>query len=334
MGNESQGEASFVDQVGTTVFIMFMACISLMGALTNAMVVFSIFANQNLRTRTNYIVLSLAVSDFFVATVAIPLRLLGDLNGSKANLVSCNVVMAFTILFDGLSRLNIVLLTLERYTAVRFPYWHERNASKRTVLIAVVVCWTVMGTFAIFLMSGVGIRNEKDENNKELMAKSSTICLLSTTLSEAAVIIFTIAFCSIPILVVVPINCYLIKVSYRQMREIHDLRMSVEANLDQSNGTREQRDFTVAQKKIVKMVAVLVCLFLFLVAPITIIDLIETLGKVSVSPYLSKTAVCMIYLNTALNMFVYAAFNTTFREAFHRIFVQTRTFIDQHSCFK
>ena len=225
MSNKTQEDASFVVQVGTTVFIAFMACISLTGALTNAMVIFSIFTNQTLRTRTNYIVLSLAVSDFFVATVAIPLRLLGDL-------VSCNVVIALSILFDGLSRLNIVLLTFERFIAIRFPYWYERNALKRTVLIAIAVCWTVMGTFAISLMSGAGIRHEKDENNEELVQKSSTICLLSTTLSEAAVIIFTIPFCLIPILVVVPVNCYLIKVSYRQMRTIHDLRVSVEVNLD------------------------------------------------------------------------------------------------------
>ena len=324
MSEENQGDALFADQVGTTVFIAFMACISLTGALTNALVIFSIFTNQNLRTRTNYIVLSLAISDFFVATVAIPLRLLGTL-------VSCNVIVAFTILFDGLSRLNIVLLTFERFIAVRFPYWYEKNASKKQVLTAIAVCWTVMGTFAIFLISGVGIRHE---NNEELVVKSSTICLLSNTLSEAVVITFTIAFCSFPLLVVVPINCYLIKVSYRQMRTIRDLHMSVEANLDQSNGTRVQRDFTLGQKRIVKMVAVLVCLFVILVAPITIIDLIETLGKVSVSPYLSTSAVCMIYLNAALNMFVYAAFNTTFREAFQRIFVQIRMFIVRHSCLK
>lgn len=327
MRNDSQDEASFVDQIGRTVFMVFMAGISLTGALTNTLVIFSIVTNQKLRTSTNYILLSLAVSDFFVATVAIPLRLLGGL-------VSCNVVVTFTILFDGLSRLNIVLLTFERFIAVRFPFRYERNASKRTVLIAIAVCWTVMGTFAISLMSGVGIRHEKGANNEELVSKSTTICLLSTSLSEAAVLIFAIAFCSIPILVVVPVNCYLIKVSYRQMKTIHDLHTSVEANLDQANDTRVQRDFTVAQKKIVKMVAVLVCLFLVLVAPITIIDLIETLGKLSVSPYLSTTAVCMIYLNTALNMFVYAAFNTAFREAFRVIFVQIRTFIDQHSCFK
>ena len=78
------------------------------------------------------------------------------------------------------------------------------------------------------------------------------------------------------------------------------------------------------------MVAVLVCLFLILVAPITTIDVIETLGNLSVPPYLSKTAVCLIYLNTAVNVFVYATFNGAFREAFK--FVQFKEFIDQCPC--
>ena len=330
MGNGTNGENLFVAQAGRITFLTFMACISVTGAFTNAMVIFSIFANRNLRTNTNYIVFNLAISDFFVATVAIPLRLLGDLNGSKASLVSCKVVIALTVLFDGLSRLNIVLLTFERFVAVRFPFWYERHASKTTVLVANAVCWTLVGIFAISLLSGIGIRKKTSELTRE----TSTICLLSTTLSKTAVMIFTIAFCSVPILIVVPVNCYLIKVSYRQMRTMHDLHMSVEANSDRSNSTREQRDFAAAQRKIAKMVAVLVCLFVILVAPITIIDLVETLGKVSVQSYLSETAVCMIYLNAALNMFVYAAFNKVFREAFRRIFVQIKTFISPLCCCK
>ena len=301
--------------VENAVFVTFMLLISLTGALTNAVVIFSIFANQNLRTTTNYIVFNLATSDFFVATVAIPLRLLGELNSSKASLVPCNVVIAFTVLFDGLSRLNIVVLTCERFVAVRFPFF----------------CWVSLGIFSTSLLNGVGIQEKHDARNMELARDTSKICILSTTLSEAAVIIFTIVFCLIPILIVVPLNCYLIKVSYRQMKKIHDLLVSVEANLDEQQSTREQNEFSVKQRKVARMVAVLVCLFVFLVAPITIIDLIETLGKVVVPYYLSKIAVCTIYLNAAVDMFVFAAFNKTFREAFRGIFVQIRAFVC-HPC--
>ena len=126
--NSSHPENLFLAQAGRNVFLTFMVCISVTGAMTNALVIFSIFANRNLRTKTNYIVFNLAISDFFVATVVIPLRLLGDLNGSKASLVSCKVVIAFTVLFDGLSRLNIVLLAFERFVAVRFPFWYARHS--------------------------------------------------------------------------------------------------------------------------------------------------------------------------------------------------------------
>ena len=211
-------------------------------------------------------------------------------------------------------------------------HFGTKDATKRAAVInAIVSCWASMGIFSTTLLNGVGIQEKHDARNVELARDTSTICILSTTLSEAAVIIFTIVFCSLPMLIVVPVNCYLIKVSYRKMKKIHDLHVSVEANLDEQQSTPEQSDFSVKQRKIVRMVDVLVCLFVLLVAPITIIDLIETLGKVVVPCYLSKIAVCMIYLNAAVNMFVFAAFNKIFREAFRGIFVQVRAFVC-HRC--
>lgn len=200
-----------------------------------------------------------------------------------------------------------------------------------------------MGVFAISLLSGLGLHKEqeKDESMEELATKTSNICLLSTTLSEAAVMAFTIGFCLIPILIVVLINFYLVKKSHWHIQKIHDLQRSVEVNynLDGSdagstgdNTRKQSQELALRQRKRAKMVAVLVCLFLVLVAPITIIDVIETLGNLSVPPYLSKTAVCLIYLNSALNVFVYAAFNSAFREAFNRIFVQFKRLIDHFTC--
>ena len=327
-------EEAFTTLTGRMAFVTFMVFISITGALANVMVIFSIFFNHSLRTKTNYVVFSLAVSDFFVATIAIPLRLLPELTTSTTMLVPCNVVLAFTILFDGASRLNIVLISLDRFIAVRFPFFYETHASKRAVLIAITGFWTILGVFATFLLSGVGLR-AKEEHAEDLTSNASNICLLSTTLSEAAVMTFTIGFCSIPILVIVPINYYLVKKSYWHIKKIHDLLESVEANsnLERSDNMRKRsQELALRHRNRAKMVAVLVCLFLILVAPITIIDVTETLGNLSVPSYLSKPAVCLIYLNTAVNVFVYAAFNGAFREAFKRMFVRLKEFLDQCPC--
>ena len=331
MKNSSEVE-SFTSLTGRTAFVTFMAFISVTGAFTNVMVILSIFANQNLRTKTNCIVFNLAVSDFFVATIAIPLRLLEEISTSKSTLIPCNIVLAFTVLFDGVSRLNIVLISFDRFIAVRFPFLYEKHASKSAIIIVIVFFWTLMGVFAISLLSGVGLVTGKEQTSKEVTLKASNICLLSTTLSKAAVLTFTIGFCLVPILIVVPTNCYLLKKSCWHLRKIYDLHKSLHANYNNDgseNARKQSLDSVFRQRKKAKMVAVLVCLFLVLVAPITIIDVIETLGNLKVPLFLSKTAVCMIYLNTSVNVFVYAAFNVAFREAFHGICVQCKAFVSR-----
>lgn len=324
MKNSSQGEILTL-QAGRTAFVTFMAFISVAGALANAMVVLSVFINQNLRTKTNWIVLSLAVADFLVATVAIPLRLLEGINTSSTVLVSCNVVLAFSILFDGVSRLNIVLISFDRFMGVRFPFLYDKHASKSVILILIAGFWIVMGVFAICLISGVGLRDGKDDFKE---GNASKICLLSSTLSKAAVMAFTMGCCLFPLLIVIPVNCYLVKKSHWHAKKIQDIHKGLHANYSQdeieTNSRKQSKDVVIRQRKKAKMVVVLVCLFVVLVAPITIIDVTETLGNLKVSPYLSQTAVAMIHLNTAVNVFVYAAFSKAFREAFLRIFVKCK----------
>lgn len=190
------------------------------------------------------------------------------------------------------------------------------------------------GRICPFRLSGVGLR-VNEEHTEDSTSNASNICFLSTTLSEVAVMTFTIGFCSIPIIMIVPINYYLVKKSNWHIKKIHDLLKSVEvnSNLERSDNMRKRsQELALRQRNRAKMVAVLVCLFLILVAPITIIDVIETLGNLAVPSYLSKTAVCLIYFNTAVNVFVYAAFNGAFREAFKRMFVRFKEFIDQCPC--
>ena len=67
------------------------------------------------------------------------------------------------------------------------------------------------------------------------------------------------------------------------------------------------------------MVVVLVGLFIVLVLPITLIDLLGAFEQSSVPPIVAKIAVCMIYTNATINVFVYAGFNGEFRRTFGQI---------------
>ena len=68
------------------------------------------------------------------------------------------------------------------------------------------------------------------------------------------------------------------------------------------------------------MIITLVGLFIILVLPNTVIDLIGAFGESHVPPLIAKIAVCMIYTNATINLFVYAGFNGEFRRTFCEIF--------------
>ena len=323
---------NFTEQVGVVVFSTLMCCISITGSFTNIVVIFSILANENLRTKTNYIVLSLAISDFCSATVGIPVRLLQEHSTSSKSLVPCNVVLVPTILFDGVSRLSVMLISFDRFITVKCPFTYSKLLSKKVTVAVITSFWTIMIAFAVCLLSGVGLRDHGAGERALVTSGKQHFCHLQSTLSKAAVMTFSLGLGVLPILIVIPLNFYLVKTSYSHFKKINDLQKNLEANYSLQgkdlNDTRKQSQLRekAAQfrRKRAKMVAVLVCLFLVLVAPITFIDAIETLTDLMVPSSVFKIALLLIYSNTAVNMVVYAAFNREFREAFIRIFVKLR----------
>ena len=68
------------------------------------------------------------------------------------------------------------------------------------------------------------------------------------------------------------------------------------------------------------MVITLVGLFTILVLPNTVIDLMSAFGESNVPPLVAKVAVCMIYANATINVFVYAGFNGELRRTFCEMF--------------
>ena len=148
--------------------------------------------------------------------------------------------------------------------------------------------------------------------------------------------VFLIGFCLLPLVLATPINCFLLKASHRQTRVIHIQHLQLESTAnaypqnasassfggsDQpANVQGQNKTFALKQRRIVRMVITLVGLFIILVLPITIIDLMGAFGVSNVPPLVAKIAVCMIYTNATINVFVYAGFNGEFRRTVCEIF--------------
>lgn len=319
----------------TAVTTVFMVLVSVVGTVGNVMVILAILYKRRLRTIANYFLLDLAVCDLLTTSVAVPLRLV---EGFQPGSIPCSIVIAVTVLFDGLSRINIIFISIDRFIAVKFPFAYTVYMTHVTVAVLITSAWVVMTAFAILPVWGVG------SASAEILRSNQGLCFFSVNLSKAYLLVFLIVFCLFPVVLATPINCFLLKASRRQMKVIHDQHLHVESTIaDETNSLdfsatnvstvsvpegsqpntvrqRNHRTILLRQRRIVRMVVILVGLFTVLVLPITLIDLFVAFGQSSVPPMVAKIAVCMIYTNATINVFVYAGFNGEFRRTFGQIF--------------
>ena len=321
-----------------TVFTTtFMVLVSVIGTAGNSLVVLAILYKRRLRTIPNYFLCNLALCDLLTASLSVPLRLV---EGFHPGSIPCSIVIAVTVLFDGLSRMNIIFISIDRFVAVKFPFAYTLHMTSRAVAVLIPSGWIVMTVFAILPVLGVG------SASAEHLRHDQGLCFFSTNLSKAYLLVFLIGFCLLPVVLATPVNCFLLKVSQRQMRVIHDQQLNLESTIADTNSLHLSkanvnkvedhlpnnisqqnclRALQLRQRKVIRMVIVLVALFIILVLPITLIDLLGAVGQSTVPPIVAKIAVCMIYTNATINVFVYAGFNREFRRAFGQIFQAGRT---------
>uniref|UniRef100_A0A3Q0RCM3 G-protein coupled receptors family 1 profile domain-containing protein n=1 Tax=Amphilophus citrinellus TaxID=61819 RepID=A0A3Q0RCM3_AMPCI len=115
--------------------------ISLMTAVLNLLVIISVSHFRQLHTPSNIILLSLAVSDFLVGLLLMPVEIyrnstcwvLGDSMCSLYSYLNCNIVTA--------SIGNIVLISVDRYVAICDPLHYPTRITAVRTKLSVCLCW-------------------------------------------------------------------------------------------------------------------------------------------------------------------------------------------------
>ena len=109
----------------------------------NGLAIFLITTRPNLRTTTNWFVLSLAVADFGVGAVWYPRRSFCSI--SDETCVNEAVKIAFSIgsSFVFASVTNLCALTMDRYLAIVHPLRYKTFMTKRRVALLVSAAWGV-----------------------------------------------------------------------------------------------------------------------------------------------------------------------------------------------
>ena len=155
------GLADTALQVALAIINIF---ISFFGTLANGLVIMAYYRNPHLRSIQNTIFCLLAITDFSVTAFVVPLNvveILAAVMGDPSCLIS-DITTALSMLFLQLSLVTIVILSLQCYITLAYPY-HWRNIITKFRLIITIAfsfllvsCLTFAAVFwhTHFLMYG------------------------------------------------------------------------------------------------------------------------------------------------------------------------------------
>ncbi|XP_055006951.1 trace amine-associated receptor 9-like [Boleophthalmus pectinirostris] len=150
--HNSSCRKSKIDPTENLITSVLLGFVSILTSVLNLLVIIAIAHFRQLHTSTNLALLSLAVSDFLVGLVIIPVEgikkkicwTLGDL--------MCLVyfVLSLTIFVSSIG--NIILISVDRYVAICQPLLYQSKMTRKVVTISICVCWLYAFVYSILFL--------------------------------------------------------------------------------------------------------------------------------------------------------------------------------------
>jgi len=216
---------------GAIATVTFLVLVTILTILGNSLVCFCVLYYRRLRSPTNYLIVSLAVSDFLVGILSLPFRLTQTLNNTwPANLgrEGCQFWIFIDMLCCGASIVNLAGISVDRLLAVKRPlqYREEMTSKKALIIIAFVWVYAFFGASLSFV----------EWKGKETIAYSPQ-CGITAKTYVTIISLFSF-FC--PLLIVIVCYGLVLHIAIRHALQLQREKEQIAVNFSlEPNGNQE-----------------------------------------------------------------------------------------------
>ncbi|XP_026150496.1 trace amine-associated receptor 7b-like [Mastacembelus armatus] len=254
------------------------------------------FLSRQLHTPTNSLILSLAVSDFFVGFLLFFQIMFIDGCWYIGDLM-CALYCGFDYIICYSSVGTMVLISTDRYVAICDPLHYSIRVTQKRVQVCVCLCWIC--SFVCFIVLS-------KDNLKQPGQYNSCVgeCVIILSKSERVANVILTFILSITVIVVLYMRVFVVAVSQARAMRSHITTVTVQ-------GSRK----VTAKKselKAARTLGVVVGVFIICFCPYYCVSLAdqETLFNASSAAFV----ICLYYFNSCLNPLIYAFFYPWFRK--------------------
>ncbi|XP_060761753.1 trace amine-associated receptor 1-like [Neoarius graeffei] len=296
-------------QVRVLLYILFSTS-SLLTVFGNLLVIITVVHFRQLRTSTNYLILSLAVADLLVGGIVMPPSMIRSVESCwYLGNIFCKIHSSLDVTVCTASIFNLCIISLDRYYAVCHPLLYHSKMTPTTVRLMIIVCWgfsAALGFGMIFLELNI-LGNEEFYYNNFLCEGA---CMVFQ--AKAAAVVFPMLCFYIPAVIMLCVYGKIFRTARRQARAIQSTNAQMKT-------AEEKASMSKSEKKATKTLAIIMGVFLTSWVPFFICNCLDPFTGYSVPPILFDLFLWVGYFNSTCNPIVYAFFYSWFRHAFRVI---------------
>ncbi|XP_076603646.1 trace amine-associated receptor 13c-like [Chaetodon auriga] len=289
-----------------------LSSISLLTASLNLLVIISISFFKQLQTPTNLLLLSLAVSDFFVGLLMLLQIVLIDGCWFLGDLM-CAGYNVFSYIIVSASVGTMVLISVDRYVAICDPLHYPTKVTQERVQICVSLCWMCSALCHSLLLR---------ENLKQPGKYNSCVgeCVIVVDYVAGLVDLLLSFIGPVTVIVVLYMRVFVVAVSQARAMRSHIAAVTVQCSVKATAMKSELKAATA--------LGVVVVVFLICVCPYFCVALTgqDTILNTSSAAFV----LCLFYFNSCLNPVIYAFFYRWFRKSIKLIV--TLKILEADSC--
>ncbi|KFQ22174.1 D(1C) dopamine receptor, partial [Mesitornis unicolor] len=321
------GDSKLSFRVVTATLLLLLVLSTLLG---NTLVCVAVVRFRHLRSKvTNFFVISLAVSDLFVAVLVMPWKAASEVMGFWPFGAFCDVWVAFDIMCSTASILNLCIISVDRYWAISNPFRYQRKMTQRMALVMIAGAW-LLSLLISFIP--VQLRWHKDH---ELFSQQEPGLNITrdeescdSSLNRTYAISSSLISFYIPVAIMIGTYTRIFCVARRQIRRISSLERAVghpqsRPSTDCPQEASLKSSFK-KETKVLQTLSIIVGVFVFCWLPFFVLNCavpfcdLEVQELPCVSETVFNTFVWFGWANSSLNPIIYA-FNADFRRAFATI---------------
>ncbi|KAM3607775.1 uncharacterized protein V6R79_013765 [Siganus canaliculatus] len=258
----------------------------------------ALIAQGQLHTPTNLILLSLAVSDFLVGALLMPLQIL-QLGGCWfLGTFICGLFYFSSFILTSASVGNMVLISVDRYMAICDPLRYPARVTLKRVQFCVCLCWACS-----VLYNGVILMDFLKQPDRYNSCHGECIVVVNYIFGAIDVLL---TFAG-PLAVIIVLYMRVFVVAVSQARAMHSQTAAVK--LQGSVCVTAQK----SERKAARTLGIIVAIFIICFCPYFYPSLAGQ--DMSTSVAFSIFGIWLLYCNSCLNPIVYAFFYPWFRKS-------------------